>query len=125
MKKKTSLKIGISLLVIAIVFIFYALNHPEAAFPWGSRMTFLLYGAYIWMLFRFLLVPLFEQKRQEPYKAGLPSALVYLFITVVFLLIEVRTDETDIYTAVRGFIMIGGMDIGLGNLYRLLNAKHQ
>lgn len=50
MKKKISLLIGIFLLIIAVCFIGYALNHPEAAFPWGNRVTFILYGIYVWLL---------------------------------------------------------------------------
>ena len=55
MNKKTSLLIGIFLLIIAVCFISYAVNHPEATFPWNNRVTFMFYGIYIWLIFKFLL----------------------------------------------------------------------
>jgi len=34
------------MLIIAIVFIMFALNHPEKSFPWNNTITWLLYGVY-------------------------------------------------------------------------------
>ena len=38
---------GFLLVVGAVGFICYALGHPEASFPWGLEITYLLYMAYI------------------------------------------------------------------------------
>lgn len=46
MKKSISRIIGLMMLIIAIVFIMYALNHPEMSFPWNNTITRLLYGVY-------------------------------------------------------------------------------
>ncbi len=46
MKKSISRIIGLIMLIIAIVFIVFALNHPEKSFPWNNTITWLLYGVY-------------------------------------------------------------------------------
>lgn len=45
MTKKTSRIIATIMLVIAAGFVGYALNHPEAAFPWNSRV--ITFGLFI------------------------------------------------------------------------------
>ena len=47
MTKKYSRIIAVIMLVIAIVFIFIALNNPQASFPWSNAITYILYGVYI------------------------------------------------------------------------------
>ena len=46
MKKSISRIIGVIMLIVAIVFIMFALNHPEKSFPWSNTITWLLYGIY-------------------------------------------------------------------------------
>ena len=46
MKRSISKIIGLTMLIIAIVFIMFALNHPEKSFPWSNTITWLLYGVY-------------------------------------------------------------------------------
>ena len=46
MKKSISRIIGVIMLIVAIVFIVFALNHPEMSFPWNNTITWLLYGLY-------------------------------------------------------------------------------
>ena len=46
MKKSISRIIGVIMLIAAIVFIVFALNHPEKSFPWNNTITWLLYGIY-------------------------------------------------------------------------------
>ena len=46
MTKKYSRIIAVIMLVIAIVFIFIALNNPQASFPWSNAITYILYGVY-------------------------------------------------------------------------------
>ena len=43
MAKKYSRIIAVIMLVIAIVFIFIALNNPQASFPWSNEITYILY----------------------------------------------------------------------------------
>ena len=38
MKKSISRIIGLIMLIIAIVFIMFALNHPEMSFPWNNTI---------------------------------------------------------------------------------------
>ena len=47
MKKSTSRIIGLLMLIIAVAFIVFALNHPEMSFPWNNTITWLLYGLYV------------------------------------------------------------------------------
>ena len=47
MKKSISRIIGVIMLIVAFVFIMFALNHPEMSFPWNNTITWLLYGLYI------------------------------------------------------------------------------
>ena len=34
------------LILAALGFLAYALNHPEASFPWSNQVSFSLYGLY-------------------------------------------------------------------------------
>ena len=46
MNKSISRIIGVIMLIVAFVFIMFALNHPEKSFPWNNTITWLLYGVY-------------------------------------------------------------------------------
>ena len=45
------------MLIIAIVFIMFALNHPEKSFPWINTITWLLYGVYFLVTVVLLIAP--------------------------------------------------------------------
>lgn len=47
MKKSTSRIVGLVMLIIAVAFIVFALNHPEMSFAWNNTIIWLLYGLYI------------------------------------------------------------------------------
>ena len=57
MKKSVSRIIGLIMLIIAIVFILFALNHPEKSFPWNNTITRLLYGVYFLVTVVLLIAP--------------------------------------------------------------------
>ena len=57
MKKNTSRIIGLIMLIIAIAFIVFALNHPEMSFPWNNTITWLLYGLYVLVTVMLLIAP--------------------------------------------------------------------
>ena len=57
MKKSISRIIGLTMLIIAIVFIMFALNHPEKSFPWNNTITWLLYGVYFLVTVVLLIAP--------------------------------------------------------------------
>lgn len=46
MKKKTSRIIAGVMLVVAVIFVLYAVNHPEYSFPWNNIITYIIYGVY-------------------------------------------------------------------------------
>lgn len=57
MKKSISRIIGLIMLIIAIVFIMFALNHPEKSFHWSNTITWLLYGVYFLVTVVLLIAP--------------------------------------------------------------------
>jgi hypothetical protein len=57
MKKSISRIIGVIMLIAAIVFIVFALNHPEKSFPWNNTITWLLYGIYFLVAVVLLIAP--------------------------------------------------------------------
>ena len=57
MKKRISRIIGLTMLIIAIVFIMFALNHPEKSFTWSNTITWLLYGVYFIVTVVLLIAP--------------------------------------------------------------------
>lgn len=116
MKKATSLMIGAFLAAIAVCFVSYAAGHPEASFPWSNRITFMLYGAYIWLLLKFLLdIPFLSKKRKVQGRSNWVSSLGYFCMAIVFFLMEVTGDMVDVYTILRGFIVVGAVDFGIEN----------
>ena len=123
MKKSTSLTIGVVLAVIAVCFVRYAAGHPEASFPWSNRITFMLYGVYVWLLLKFLVdIPFLSRKRKALRRGNLTYALGYFCMAVVFFLMEVTGDKVDMFTVLRGFIVVCAVDIGLESiLYRSQN----
>ncbi len=57
MKKNVSRIIGLIMVVVAIIFVVFALNHPEISFPWSNTITWLLYGLYAVVTMVFLIAP--------------------------------------------------------------------
>ncbi len=57
MKKNTSRIVGLIMLIIAVAFIIFALNHPEMSFPWSNTITWFLYGLYFLVTVVLLIAP--------------------------------------------------------------------
>ena len=57
MNKKIARIIGLAMVVIAIVFVVFALNHPEMSFPWNNTITWTLYGLYAIVTVVLLIAP--------------------------------------------------------------------
>lgn len=124
MKRTTSLLIGAGLLTIAVCFVFYAANHAEASFPWSNRISFMFYGAYVWLLLKFLIdIPFFTKKRKEQERGNLISVLGYFCMAIVFFLMEVTGDTVNLFTIIRGFIVVCAVDFGIENLSHWSNNK--
>lgn len=61
MNKRISRIIGIVMFVLAVIFVWYALHHPEAGFLWSIAVTRLIYAVYILVMLLFLAAP-FKRK---------------------------------------------------------------
>lgn len=57
MKKSTSRIVGLVMLIIAVAFIVFALNHPEMSFPWNNTITWLLYELYVLVIVVLFIAP--------------------------------------------------------------------
>ena len=123
MKSRTSVTVGIIMLLIAGVFVAFATQHPELSFPWSQRVTFMLYGAYIWLVFRFLVdIPVFRKNRTKVNKSTL-RAVIYIMMAVAFLAMEMTGNSVNIYTIIRGFIVVGACDVAIENLCKRDTGK--
>ena len=58
MRKRIIRMLGILMLIVAFVFVIFALWHPERSFPWSNTVTWTLYGCYVLCALFFLLVPM-------------------------------------------------------------------
>ncbi|MEG1593719.1 MAG: hypothetical protein RR350_04855 [Oscillibacter sp.] len=38
--------IGSAMMLIAVIFILYAVTHPQASFPWSNAVTYAIYAGY-------------------------------------------------------------------------------
>ena len=125
MNRKTSLLIGAGLLTIAVCFLFYAAIHPEASFPWSNRITFMSYGVYIWLLLKFLVdIPFLSNKRKAHSRRNLISAIGYFCMAIVFFLMEVTGDKVDVFSILRGFIVVCAADFGIENILYWRHNSH-
>ena len=124
MKKSTSLVIGAILAAISVYFVGYAAGHPEVFFHWSNRITFMLYGAYIWLLLKFLIdIPFLTKKRKAQSRGSLTSVLGYFCMAIVFFLMEVTGNKVDVFTVLRGFIVVCAVDLGIENLMIQYQSK--
>ena len=57
MKKSASRIVGLVMLIIAVAFIMFTVNHPEMSFPWNNTITWLLYGLYVLVTVVLLIAP--------------------------------------------------------------------
>lgn len=125
MKRKTSLAIGAILAAIAVCFVVYGAGHPEASFPWSNRITFILYGAYVWLLMKFLVdIPFLSAKRKIQCRGNLLSAVGYFCMAVVFFLMEVTGVKVNVFTMIRGFIVVCAVDFGIENFLYWCKSKN-
>ena len=46
MKRKMFLIISLLMLLLAAAFVVYALNNPQASFPWSNSITYTIYLVY-------------------------------------------------------------------------------
>ena len=49
------------MLILAVVFLFVAMGHPEMSFPWGNGITYALYAIYALIMVVLFIAP-FKKK---------------------------------------------------------------
>lgn len=57
MTKKHSRIIAVIMLIIAVIFIFIALNNPQASFAWSITITYIFYGIYAIVMIVLFIAP--------------------------------------------------------------------
>ncbi len=60
--KKKSRIIALMMLFVAIIFFVYAINHPEASFPWSNTITYFIYAVYILIMMLLFVAPFRKTK---------------------------------------------------------------
>ena len=84
----------------------------------------MLYGAYIWLLLKFLIdIPFLTKKRKAQSRGSLISVLGYFCMAIVFFLMEVTGNKVDVFTVLRGFIVVCAVDLGMENLMIQYQSK--
>lgn len=61
MSKKASRIIAAVMLAIAACFVWYALRHPEASFPWSNVVTFGIFIVYLAAMIILFVAPFMKQ----------------------------------------------------------------
>ena len=55
--KRTCRIIASIMLVVAIGFVIFAVNHPESSFPWSNTVTYTIYGLYALVMVLLFIAP--------------------------------------------------------------------
>lgn len=53
MKKKVFSGLSIAMLLFAVGFVVYALNNPQASFPWSNTVSYVIYIIYLAIMIAF------------------------------------------------------------------------
>lgn len=126
MNKKRSLMIGLVLLTAAVLFVAYALHHPEASFPWSNRVTFILYGVYLALLFKFLVEIPFAGRIKREREEGLSVPVkisLFSILALVFLGMALIDGPVGGRTVVQAFIVFESCDLLKETLLQYRKSK--
>ena len=126
MKRKYSLVLGIVLLSIAVVFVIYAVHHPERSFPWSNKITFIIYGIYTAIIFKFLIeIPLSGKNQQvcKDTSTGFIKTFLFFILAIIFLIMLLTSESANIYTALQALIVFESCDLARQNLLRYLKMR--
>ncbi len=61
MTKRISRTIAVIMLIIAAAFVIFALNNPQAGFPWSNTVTYTIYAVYLTLTVVLFIAP-FKRK---------------------------------------------------------------
>lgn len=57
MRKKAARTAALIMLLAAVAFVVFALNNPQAGFPWSNTVSYTIYGAYAAVMLVLFLAP--------------------------------------------------------------------
>lgn len=57
MTKKISRIVAVVMLIGAIIFLLFALRHPDASFPWNNTVSYTIYATYFIFMVIFFVAP--------------------------------------------------------------------
>ena len=55
MSKKACMIIAVVMLIVAVIFVIYALNNPQLAFRWSNTITYIIYLVYLVVMAAFFI----------------------------------------------------------------------
>lgn len=55
--------LGCILVIVAVVFIIIALNHPEMSFPWSNNLTVAIYAIYLIATFSMFILSVIMKRK--------------------------------------------------------------
>ena len=70
MMKKISGITAVVMLIAAVAFVGYALNHPQMSFPWSNAVTYRIYGIYAVTVIVLFIVSFGKKQRKPDSDAG-------------------------------------------------------
>ena len=70
MSKKISRIVGAVMLIGAIIFLVFALKHPEASWNFPNYIAYILYALYIIIMIILFIAPFGRKKSVPPQKNG-------------------------------------------------------
>ena len=70
MSKKISRIVGAVMLIGAIAFVVFALNHPETSWSFPNYIAYILYALYILVMIILFIAPFGRKKSVPPKKNG-------------------------------------------------------
>lgn len=119
MNKKHSIGIGLVLLAAAVLFMVYAVGHPTASFPWSNRVTFILYGIYLALIFKFLVEIPFSGRMGKEREGSLSAPVkisLFTVLALVFLGMALTDKPVGGRTVLQAFIVFESCDLLRENL---------
>lgn len=73
-REKIFFGVGCLMVLVAIGFMVFALNHPEMSFPWSNNITYVIYVVYLVVTIFMFCISKKTKKKQEKERGCLKTA---------------------------------------------------